>query len=429
MSTPRTLDQWVDYIQTLHFREIDLGLDRVNQVYQRLLPDGVDFTVISIAGTNGKGSTAELLSSIFTASGYTTAKFTSPHLIDYRERFSIGGKFVSEQQLLAAFERVESVRGEIPLTYFEFGTLMAIELFATANVDIACMEVGLGGRLDAVNILDADISIITSISIDHTAWLGNTIDEIAPEKMGIARRGRPCIVGLPELSNKMQLTVDEIGMQLEQINEEFCYQYTTGDTSWNYRSDSLTLTELPLPFSQSGAQLSNASLALRAIELLAKQFPVSPNSLRQGIGDAQLFGRCQIIDTQPYVILDVAHNESSVALLAQFLDSLNARRYIAVCGMLKDKEISKSLACLSDKIDQWHLATINSERGATAQQLQEILQQELFLAPDKTHCYENVTQAYINARQSTSEHDVLVVFGSFFIAGDILALLGDDELL
>ena len=217
INSQRSVEQWVEYIQTLHFREIELGLDRVNEVYQRLIPQGIGFTVISIAGTNGKGSTAELLSSIYKAAGYTVGKFTSPHLIEYGERYCINGVNASKQQLLAAFERIENARGEIPLTFFEFGTLMAIEIFYAAKVGIAVMEVGMGGRLDAVNILDADVAVITSISIDHTAWLGNTIDEIAPEKMGIARAGRPCVMGLSKLSPKIKAEANEIGLSLIHI--------------------------------------------------------------------------------------------------------------------------------------------------------------------------------------------------------------------
>jgi len=419
----RSLEQWVDYIQTIHFREIELGLERVNEVYQRLIPNGVDFTVISIAGTNGKGSTAELLSSLYNAADYTVGKFTSPHLIDFGERYSINGQIATDKQLLAAFKRVEEVRAEVPLTFFEFGTLMAIEIFYAANVDIAIMEVGLGGRLDAVNILDADISLITSISIDHTSWLGSTIDEIAPEKMGIARRDRPCIIGIEELSPIMQSVANDIGMQLQQIHKEFTYFHQHGDQTWRYESAQHSITDLPLPFAQSGVQLSNASLAIRTIELLSERFPVTNTQVRLGLSEAQLLARCQIISTEPYVVIDVAHNESSIKRLAEFLASLNAQRCIAVCGMLKDKEIAKSLSYLCDLVDQWHVATIHSERGATAVELQEILKTQVLLKPINTHGYKNVKQAYVQAQKNVSERDVLVVFGSFFIAGDILASL------
>lgn len=419
----RTVDQWVDYIQTIHAREIEMGLDRVDAVYQRLIPAGVDFTVISVAGTNGKGSTAELLSSIFEAADYTVGKFSSPHLVDYGERYCINGHIASDQQLLAAFERIEHARGDIPLTFFEFGTLMAIELFYAANVAVAIMEVGLGGRLDAVNILDADIALITSISIDHTGWLGNTIDEIAPEKMGIARRGRPCVIGLQELTPKMRAVANDIGMHLQQVHKEFTYSNSTVDATWSYQSEQNAFTDLPLPFGQSGVQLTNASLAVRTVELLSEVYPIDVQKIRQGITQAQLSARCQIIATEPYVVLDVAHNESSIARLATFLTGLKAARCIAVCGMLRDKEIAVSLSHLRDQVDEWHLATINSERGASAQELEEILTNNIFSEPRSTYCYANVGQAYTSARKRLSEHDVLVVFGSFFIAGDILALL------
>jgi len=422
-NSQRSVDQWVEYIQTLHFREIELGLDRVKEVYQRLIPEEIDFEVISIAGTNGKGSTAELLSSIYCVGGCTVGKFTSPHLVDYGERYCINGAIASNQQLLAAFERIETARDDIPLTFFEFGTLMAIELFHAAKVDIAVMEVGMGGRLDAVNILDADIAIITSISIDHTAWLGNSVDQIAPEKMGIARRGRPCIMGLAELSPKIQTVANEIGAQVHQIGNEFNYSHQAVESMWKYRSQQSTFTDLPLPFTQSGVQLSNASVALRAVELLFNKFPITVEQVRQGLNQAQLFARCQIVGTNPYVIIDVAHNESSIVRLYEFLTKLEGARYIAVCGMLKDKEIDKSMRHLYSLVDEWHLATIDSERGASAQELQNILQNEVFLEPRNTYCYKTVVDAFTRAKNTLSEHDVLVVFGSFFIAGDILKIL------
>lgn len=424
----RSVEQWMEYIQTLHFREIEMGLERVNEVYQRLIPEGVNYSVISIAGTNGKGSTAEMLSSIYDAAGYQVGKFTSPHLVEYGERFCVNGKVAPDKELLTAFERIENARAEIPLTYFEFGTLMAIELFHAAEVDLAIMEVGMGGRLDAVNILDADIAVITSISIDHTGWLGNSVDEIAPEKMGIARAGRPCIVGLTELSPKMQTVASEIGFQLQQIGNEFSYSHNSTDTNWSYRSEQNNYIDLPLPFSQSGVQLSNASLALRSVELFSNLHPVSIQQIRQGLSKAQLLARCQIINTKPYVVVDVAHNESSIARLAEFLIKLNGARYVAVCGMLKDKEIAKSMSHLYDLIEDWHLATIDNERGSSAEDLQAILQKEVFLEPRNTHCYENVNEAFICAKNTLSEHDVLVVFGSFLIAGDILQALGDHGL-
>ena len=422
-NSQRSVEQWVEYIQTLHFREIELGLDRANEVYHRLIPQGIDFTVISIAGTNGKGSTAELLSSIYNAAGYTVGKFTSPHLIEYGERYCINGVNASKQQLLAAFERIENARGEIPLTFFEFGTLMAIEIFYAAKVGIAVMEVGMGGRLDAVNILDADVAVITSISIDHTAWLGNTIDEIAPEKMGIARAGRPCVMGLSELSPKIKAEATEIGLQLQQIGKDFTYAHTASDTTWSYRSSQNNYIDLPMPFGQSGVQLSNASLALHVAELLSSKYPLSVQQVCRGLSQAQLFARCQIVDTRPYIIVDVAHNESSVARLADFLAKLNGARYIAVCGMLSDKKIAKSMSHLCNLIDDWHLATINSERGASAIELQDILQKEVFIEPRNTVCYANAMDAFAGAKKELSEHDVLVVFGSFFIAGDILQVL------
>ena len=220
----RSLDQWVDYIQTLHHREIELSLERVREVYLRMYPEGLPFTIISIAGTNGKGSTAELLSSIYCQAGYRVGKFTSPHLVNFNERFNLNGLPIANTPLLAAFERVEALRGEIPITFFEYGTLLAIELFASNNVDIAIMEVGLGGRLDSVNILDADVSIVTGISIDHTSWLGDTIEKIAYEKVGIARSGQPLVLGLAQPPETMLSHAIQIGAKISKVDTDFSFR-------------------------------------------------------------------------------------------------------------------------------------------------------------------------------------------------------------
>jgi len=234
----RTLQQWVDYIQTLHHRQIDLSLDRVREVYLRLIPADTPFTVISIAGTNGKGSTAEMLSSIYTQAGYNVGKYTSPHLVYFNERYLINGQMVDDAELLAAFEKIEAVRGDVPITFFEFGTLIAIELFRQADIDIAVMEVGLGGRKDAVNVLDPDVAIITSISIDHTAWLGDNTDDISYEKVGIARPEVPCIVGINQPSTRITDYCDEIGANCLIVDQNFSYALSeqAEPASWQWQN-------------------------------------------------------------------------------------------------------------------------------------------------------------------------------------------------
>lgn len=418
----RNLQEWVDYIQTLHFREIELSLERVRAVYQRLYPDGVNFKIITLAGTNGKGSTAAMLSSIYRAAGYHVGKFTSPHLVDFTERYELSGGDVGEEFLLESFTRVEQARAEIPITFFEFGALLAIDLFARAEVDVAVMEVGLGGRLDAINILDADVSIITSISIDHTAWLGNTLEEIAFEKVGIARADRPCVVGIAEPANSIRQHCAKIGARLTHLNQGFSYQPAVDGQTWEWRSGEYRLTELPLPFAQSGVQLSNASTALQGVLELQAELPVAEPAIKQGLAQARVLARCQILSDDPKIILDVAHNESSVQRLADFVARQNpSGRIVAVLGMLFDKEIGASLGHFADLVDEWNFASIAGERGASAKHVEgELLKAAARMKSSDTKRFDNVVAAFDSVFAELKSGDLLVVFGSFYIAGDIL---------
>ncbi len=429
----RTLSQWVDYIQTLHHREIELSLERVDQVYRRMLPAGVPFKVVSVSGTNGKGSSAELISSIFRSEGYAVAKYTSPHLVRFNERINIEGKPVSDDELLKAFERVESVRGSIPITFFEFGTLVAIECFVRAGVDLAVMEVGLGGRLDAVNILDADVSAVTSISVDHTGWLGNTVEEIAVEKAGIARRGRPCVLGMEKPPQSLIDTCAQIGAFTQIRGRDFGVKLGSNALAWGWErinEPDLIFVDLPLPFGQSGVQLDNAALAIEVVTQLANVFPVSKEALRLGLANADILGRCQILNTEPLIILDVAHNEASVAELATFVQRNSVSgKTIAVCGMLRDKEIASSLRRISHCVSEWHVATLKGERATSAKELKHILCSDLQLNDAETtpiYDYASIIQAYGAAKETLTTDDCLVVFGSFFVVGDILELLNEE---
>ncbi len=423
-----SVEEWVDYIQTLHAREIELSLERVRRVYQVLCPEGAPFKVVSVAGTNGKGSTTEILSSICKASGIKSGKFTSPHLVNFNERFNIDGVDVGDDELITAFRRVERARGDTPITYFEYGLLLAIALFSSAQVAVAIMEVGLGGRLDAVNVLDADVAIITSIAFDHTDWLGDTLEEIAYEKAGIARANTECLIGVREPQASMRRHLQEINAIPKVVGRDFDYSLGSDSQLWSYESQTWSLDNLPLPFGQTGVQLTNASLAIRAIESLKSAFSFNDTQVRAGIGVAHLMGRCQVMARSPLIVLDVAHNEASVARLAEFLDvshstSKEGGRLVAVCGMLKDKEIIASLMCLVTQVDDWHLATINAERGTKAKELSDnlsIAAQGFRLG--SVSLYDNIESAYNTAKETLTENDCLVVFGSFYVAGDIVKL-------
>lgn len=418
----QTVSDWVDYIQTLHAREIELTLERVHQVYQRLVTDDLGFKVISIAGTNGKGSTAAMLAAIYQAAGYRVGKYTSPHLQEFNERIEIQGKPISDSELLSSFEAVERARHTTPITYFEFATLTAIEAFERANIDIAIMEVGLGGRLDAVNILDADVAIVTNISIDHTAWLGDTVEKIAVEKAGIARPGRPCVIGMENPPTTLLETCDAIGAACHLYGA--AYQIAgPADGRWNLITPEHASCELPLPFGQTGVQLQNAAAVVYTCLLLAPALPITEAQIRAGLSRARINARCQIVQNEPRIVVDVAHNAASVATLRAFLSKTPvAGRVIAVCGMLKDKQIEISLSIMQDLVDVWHLGTIDNPRGAESQQLVATLE-KLGAAHNSLHAYDSPLQAYDAARATLTADDLLVVFGSFFVAGDILHLL------
>lgn len=429
-----SITQWVDYIQTLHAREIELTLDRVRAVYEKMHPDGLSCKIISIAGTNGKGSTAEILSSIYTQAGYRVGKFTSPHLVHFNERFCINGEPASDSQMLKAFDAIEQARGDIPITFFEYGVLLAASIFSSARIDVAVMEVGLGGRLDAVNILDADVSVVTSIALDHTAWLGDTLEKIAYEKSGIARSNAPCIVGVTKPQQSMRDHLAKIGAIDLVVDRDF-YYLASNEGTWSYSNaiSGYEINSLPLPFNQAGVQLSNVSLAITAALQLEGSLPVSKAAIHDGISNAKIMGRCEVVSDKPFIVFDVSHNEASVKRLATFLHTKLANnsaingKVVALCGMLQDKEIAASFSVIDAVIEEWHLVTIDNERGATAAQLAQILQlsqSQTSSKPVKLH--EAAIDAYQEVKKSLNNNDCLVVFGSFFLLGDIIRKVKND---
>lgn len=436
-SHPRTLTQWVEYIQTLHAREIDLTLDRVAQVFERLYAGQQPFKVIIVAGTNGKGSTSELLSSIYRQAGYGVGKYTSPHLVRFNERFNLHGESVDDLALIESFERVEAARDNTRLTFFEFGTLIAIDLFARAEVDLGIMEVGLGGRLDAVNILEPEVSVITNVALDHTAWLGDTLEKIAYEKFGVARPAKSCVLGMREPPAIFDALADERSVNLIRIEKEFDASHQGNEMTWQFSSKLQTTSKLPLPFNQAGHQLDNAASALATVEHLQAQFPVNNAHIRQGIAAAVNAGRCEIIQTQPFIVIDVAHNEASVAGLATFIEQLDfGGKLYAVCGMLKDKQITPALRQIATQVDSWYLASIDDPRGSTSAEMAEHLNAVYKGKTEQKHktelseqrapsieLFDDVVTAFNAANMTLDKDDCLVVFGSFFITGDIIAHL------
>lgn len=422
----RTLDDWLKYQEELHPSTIELGLDRVREVLRRLNFQLPLCPVITIAGTKGKGSTAAMLESIYTNAGYRTGLFTSPHLLRYNERIRIKQREVNDESLCVAFERVDNARGDISLTYFEFNTLAALLTFSTANLDVWVLEVGMGGRLDATNVIDADIALVTSIGIDHTEWLGNDVESIGREKAGIFRKQRAALFGSADMPQSIQQVADEVQTPLLRAGKEFGYAAKQNDWSWWMRHDqSYSLESLPRPGIGGDIQLQNAALSLAAIHLLKNQLPVSRAAIDVGLRAVRLQGRFDRMLTSrtPEVewILDVAHNPMSAAVLAKHLHAHSiSGRTIVIFGMLTDKDVVGTIQALSAEVDEWIGATLNSPRALSGQRISEYLHQcgEVVVATA-----DSVVAACELAAGCVKPGDRVLVCGSFMTVAPTLQWL------
>jgi dihydrofolate synthase/folylpolyglutamate synthase len=416
---PNTLADWLTHLESLHPKTIALGLERVAQVKQRLNLQ-TDFPVIIVGGTNGKGSVCAILESMLHAAGYRVGCYTSPHLLDYNERVRVGKQQASDAELSASFARIEQVRGEIPLTYFEFGTLAAMQLFVEHKVDVAILEVGLGGRLDAVNVFDADCAVVTSIDIDHADYLGDTRELIAFEKAGIFRAGKVAVFGDSDVPQAIRTQAEKMGAELWCIGSEF--GFTSHQGQWDFRSKACTRSALPFPALRGAYQLNNACAALAALDALKEKLPVSMEAVRLGLVEVTLSARFQMIPGKPALILDVAHNPHAARSLAQNLAALPpCPKTYAVCAMLKDKDMAGVVAALKSQVDVWLVAGINAPRGASAD--------ELGLVLDLSHAGEvlrfpTVTEALHHAYNRAGENDRIVAFGSFYTVAELMRAEG-----
>ncbi|SFA70381.1 dihydrofolate synthase / folylpolyglutamate synthase [Collimonas sp. OK607] len=422
---PVTLADWLALLESRHFKTIDMGLDRVVQVKERLQ---LQFAcpVIMVAGTNGKGSTCAMLESILLRAGYKVGLYIKPHFLDFNERARINGESASDAALIASFEAVEAQRGDISLTYFEFTTLAIMHLLAEAKLDVVILEVGLGGRLDAVNIVDADVSIVTSVDIDHTEYLGDTREKIGFEKAGIFRAGKAAICSDPVPPQSLIDHANAIDADLWLLGRDFNY---TGDKQqWNYGGRGQRRNSLGYPSLRGANQLLNASAALAALEALRQELPVSAQEVRSGFVMMDLPGRFQVLPGQPLVILDVAHNPHAAATLAQNLDNMGFHPYTyAVFGAMLDKDIEGIVAQLKTRIDHWCLTALPLPRAATGEQLKERLleagvhREDGANAQSSIMSFDSPAEAYANALSRAGENDRIVVFGSFLTVAGVMA--------
>jgi dihydrofolate synthase/folylpolyglutamate synthase len=414
-----TLAEWLAYLETLHPKAIAMGLDRVSAVYARL---GVMLTcpVITVGGTNGKGSTCALLECMLRAGGYRVGAYTSPHLLHYNERVRVDAADATDDALLQAFAAVESARLTTPLTYFEFGTLATLWLLARAELDVAVLEVGLGGRLDAVNVVDADVAIVTTVAIDHVDYLGTTREDIGREKAGIFRSGAfaICADRLPPATLLAQASA--ICAKLLRIGID--YDFTAHDGQWSYRGPGGTRHGLPIPALRGAYQLANAATALAALDVLRDRLPVPMGAVREGLVSVELPGRLQVLPGRPVIVLDVAHNPQAAAALADSLGSMGFHPQTwAVFGIMADKDIGSVIAALLPRVDRWYVASLPPPRGATAEGLRLRLE-AAGVAPAAIRDFNDPASAYRAAREAVAEADRIIVFGSFLTVAAALAL-------
>jgi dihydrofolate synthase / folylpolyglutamate synthase len=389
-------------------------------VLERLQRRTPPFGVITVSGTNGKGSTVAMLEAILRAAGYRTGLYTSPHLVHYNERIRIDGDPVADAELCDAFERIEAVRADVPLTYFEFGTVAAFDLMTRAAIDVALLEVGMGGRLDAVNAVDADAAIVTSIDIDHVQWLGTTRAQIAREKAGIFRAGRPAICGDADPPVTLVEHAHGIGAPLYVRGRDYAASAEAG--GWRWQMGQHLRSGLPYPALRGDYQLDNAANALAALQLLRVRFPVTQAQIRQGLVNVTLPGRFQVLPGRPVRVLDVAHNPQAAHVLAATLAQQGGfRRTLAVFGMLADKDIASVVQSFKHIVDHWYLATLHVPRGASADELAAAL--VAVGASAAVDRFDDVRAAYAAAQRAATDADRIVVFGSFHTVGDILTAL------
>jgi dihydrofolate synthase / folylpolyglutamate synthase len=418
----RSLADWLDYQQQVHPAGIALGLDRVREVALRLGIGRPARQVITVAGTNGKGSTVAFIDAIARAAGHRVGCYTSPHLLRYNERVRIDGSEVDDAILVAAFERIETARGDVPLTYFEFGTLAALLIFADAGLDLAVLEVGLGGRLDAVNIIDADVAVVTTVALDHMEWLGTDRETIGFEKAGILRNGRPAVLGERMPAQSVLDHAHRIGAPVRQAGQQFDWQIHA-EGGMHYRDADGEL-ELPAPALAAACQPGNAATALCALRQLGERLPIPAVAARAGIASAQLAGRMQRIPGAVEVVLDVAHNPQAAEQLAAWLRSHPARgRTHAVFSALGDKDLPQLVAPMSGLIDSWRLAGLADAgpRGLTADALWSRLESVLADQPCSRHAH--VADALAHALAQSAAGDRIVVFGSFHTVAEALQTL------
>lgn len=411
-----TLAQWLYWQQTLHPITIDLTLERVCYVHTALALPKPAPVVITVAGTNGKGSCVAMLESILLAAGYGVGTYTSPHLLRYNERIRVNGTEAPDSAIVEAFVKIDNARGDTSLTYFEFGTLAALYLFVQQPLDVVILEVGLGGRLDATNIVDSDLALISSVGLDHQQWLGSDREAIGREKAGIFRAGCPAVYGDPDPPCSVLQRAQQLGTDLYCVQRDYAYSVTSTGWSWSWKQ--AKLENLPPPRLAGRQQYQNAAAVLTALHALAPVLGVEVSAIKQGLADVALSGRYQQVADKPEVRLDVAHNPDAFQMLAAMLATEATRVTRLVLGVLEDKAIGDMLPLLANYIDCWYLATPDTPRGLPVDRLKAVVQA---CSQKPVFAYSSINEAFTAARAAAGDEQRILVTGSFYTVAEIMA--------
>jgi len=420
-----SLTDWLAWQETLHPQAIDLGLRRATGVFNQLNPSAIKPPTVVVAGTNGKGSSIAFLESIYRAQGYRVGSYTSPHILKYNERIKINGEMVNDDTICQAFSRIEAVRNQVSLSYFEFGTLAALDIFWRAELDVQLLEVGLGGRLDAVNIIDSDVALITSICIDHIDWLGETRELIAREKAGVFRPFKPAIVGDLEPPDSLKQCANNSQTPLLRINQDFSFQVNQDHWHWFCQGKKKRdYPMLPLPSLKGEHQYRNAASALMVITQMEDLLPVDERAIHLGLQTVQLAGRSQLLSGKVPVLLDVAHNPQAVKVLLNYLQQhFSDKKIYAMFSMMKDKDIETVINIIKPVIDYWFITPIDNTRAAS----------QSFLLDCFEHCqvkqvasgFTDFPSTFHAVKKKARAGDLILIFGSFFLVSEYLAQLSD----
>lgn len=428
-----TLEAWLTWQDALHWSEIDLELTRIRQVANNMALLDLPYKIMMVAGTNGKGSSIAMLEAILLAQGYKTGAYTSPHINRYNERIKLSGIEVNDGLLCDAFDAIDRARKDISLTSFEFSTLAALWIFKQHNIDVAVLEVGMGGRLDAVNVCDADVALITSIDLDHTQWLGETREAIGREKAGIMRAAVPAISGEPNAPDSIAATATQLGATLYQVDKDFSYHWDAQDDVWLWQGWHGDRLILPVPALSGAFQLANAANVVAVLKSMSSQLKVSQRAIQQGLQTVNLAGRLEQVRTQPDILLDATHNPHAAKQLCHWLrENPVAGKTLCLFSMLKDKEIAQVVNTLQDDIDHWFIVPLDDvdARGLSVDDLQQRMQVQVdsieasSVILSLTAC-ESIDEAWQNSKKSLNQQDRLIVFGSFLLLSKFNVILSE----